>query len=114
MVSFSPFKHDSGRRIIHLEEQSVARLLLDSLLDTLSVGDSQVITNNLDLVVDVEVGPRLKVVLVKGVLDRADVVLLHIALVHLGELGTGEPLRLVGLGVLYISETSLPIRQGVR
>ena len=89
--------------LAHLQEQSVASLLLDGHLDSLRVGDGQIITDNLDLVVGVEVGPSLDIVLLKGVFDGADVVFLDIALVDFSELGTGEPLGFVRVGVLAIS-----------
>jgi hypothetical protein len=49
------------------------------------------------------VRPCLPVVLVEGVLDRADVVLLDVAVVEVGELFAGEPLGGVRVGVLTVS-----------
>ena len=91
-----------GTDLVDLEEEGVAGLLLNGGLDAHGVGDSQVVTNDLDLGGLVEVGPRLPVVLVEGVLNGADVVLLHVAVVDSGELLTGEPLGLVRVGVLEV------------
>lgn len=54
----------------------------------------------LDLGVLGKVSPRLPVVLVEGVLDRDNVVLLDELVVDTSELFTGEPLRRVRVGVL--------------
>lgn len=89
-----------GTDLVDLEEQGVARLLLDGSLDSERVGDGQVITDNLDLGRLVEVGPGIPVVLGEGVLDGANVVLLAVAVVQVGELLSGEPLGRVGVGVL--------------
>ena len=89
-----------GTDLVDLQEQGVARLLLDGSLDSLRVGDGQVITNDLDLGRLVEVGPSLPVVLGEWVLDGADVVLFAVAVVELGELLTSEPLGRVRVGVL--------------
>jgi hypothetical protein len=97
----------------HLEQESVASLLLDGGLDSEGVGDGQVVTDNLDLGRGVEVGPRLPVILVEGVLNRDNVVLLDVALVDLGKLLSGEGLGLVRVGVLYIS-TVMSLRRSSR
>lgn len=89
-----------GTDLVDLEEQSIARLLLNGSLDSLGVGDGQVISDNLDLGRLVEVGPSLPVVLCEWVLDGADVVLLAVTVVESGKLLTGEPLGRVGVGVL--------------
>lgn len=52
-------------------------------------------------------GPRLPVVLVEGVLNRDNVVLLDVALVDIGKLLSGEGLGLVGVGVLRVSTIDL-------
>jgi hypothetical protein len=54
----------------------------------------------LDLGVLGKVGPCLPVVLVEGVFDRNNVVLLDEVVVDLGEFFTGEPLGGVRVGVL--------------
>eukprot|EP01084_Bolivina_argentea_P292679 503225_1 len=63
-----------GADLVDLEEQRVAALLLDGGLDALSVGDGQVITHHLGLALEGggEAGPCLPVVLVEGVLDGDD------------------------------------------
>lgn len=91
-----------GTDLVDLEEESVARLLLDGLLDELRVGDCEIITDDLEVGGLVEVRPGLPVVLSEGVLDGDDGVLLGEGLVELSELLVGEPLALVGLGVLEV------------
>lgn len=49
-----------------------------------------------------EVGPCLPIILVEGVLNRNNRVLLDIAEVQVGKFGTGDPLARVGVGVLEI------------
>ena len=83
-----------------LEEQSIAGLLLNGSLDSHRVGDGQIITDNLDLGLLGQSGPSLPVVLVKGVLDRADIVLLSERVEHVGELNSSDGFALVRVGVL--------------
>jgi len=92
-----------GTNLVDLEEKSVTSLLLDSGLDSEGVGNGKIVTDNLDLSRGVKSGPRLPVVLVKGVLNGDDVVLLDVSLVDFGELSTGEGLGLVRVGVLSFS-----------
>ena len=89
-----------GTNLVNLEQETVAGLLLDGGLDSERVGDSEIVTNDLDAGRLVQVGPSLPVVLVEGVLDGDNVVLLDVALVDVTELLSGEPLGLVGVGVL--------------
>lgn len=91
-----------GADLVDLEEEGVARLLLNGGLDAEGVGDEEVVAHNLDLGGLHVVGPSVKVVLVEGVLDRADVILLAVAVVELGELGAREPLGRVRVGVLEV------------
>lgn len=88
--------------LVDLEEESIARLELNGLLDAERVGDSQVITDNLNVLGLGEVAPGLPVVLGEGVLDGDDGVLLAEVRVHAGELLVGDPLGRVGLGVLEV------------
>ena len=101
-ISITPL----AQQLTHLEEESVTSLLLNGSLDSERVGDSQVVTNNLDLSRSVQSGPSFPVVLVEGVLDRDDVVLGNVSLVDLGELETGKGLGLVRVGVLPSVEVS--------
>ena len=91
-----------GTDLVDLEEKGVARLLFDSLLDELRVGDCQVITDNLEIGGLEEVRPSLPVVLSEGVLNRDNGVLLGEGLVELSELLVGKPLALVAVGVLEV------------
>lgn len=60
----------SWKYSLHLEEETVACLLLDGGLNTGRVGNGQVIADDLDARGSGEVGPCLPVVLVEGVFDR--------------------------------------------
>lgn len=91
-----------GTDLVDLQQKGVARLELDGLLDAEGVGDSQVITDNLEVGGLVEVRPGLPVVLSEGVLDGDDGVLGSKGLVKVGKLLVGEPLGGVGLGVLEV------------
>jgi hypothetical protein len=88
--------------LVDLEEEGVAGLGLDGFLDELGVGDCQVVADNLKLGAGllVVVGPGFPVVFGKGVFDRGDGVLGGEVVVLLGELLVGDPLGLVGVGVL--------------
>lgn len=88
--------------LVNLEEEGVARLELDGLLDAEGVGDSQVITDNLEVGGLVEVAPGLPVILSEGVLDGDNGVLGSQLLVQIGELLVGDPLGGVALGVLEV------------
>ena len=86
----------------HLEQETIARLLLNRGLDAEHVRHRQVIADDLDAALLREVSPRLPVILVEGILDRHDRVLLDIAEVEVRELLAGDPLRGVGVGVLEV------------
>lgn len=88
--------------LVDLEEESVARLELDGLLDAQGVGNGQVITDNLEVGGLVEVAPGLPVILSEGVLDGDDGVLGSQLLVQVGELLIGDPLGGVTLRVLEV------------
>ncbi|KAI3494687.1 hypothetical protein L1887_40503 [Cichorium endivia] len=90
-----------GADLVDLEQQTVARLLLDGRLDAQGVGDRKVVADDGDAGVGAQVRPRLPVVLVEGVLDRGDRVLLDKAEVDVGEL-LAEPLGRVRVGVLEV------------
>lgn len=91
-----------GTNLVDLQEKGVAGLELNGLLDAQRVGDSQVITDNLEVRGLVEVAPGLPVVLSKGVLDGDNGVLGSERLVEVGKLLVGEPLGGVALGVLEV------------
>ena len=91
-----------GTDLVNLEEETVAGLLLDRSLDAERVGDREVVADDLDAGLAGEVAPRLPVVLVEGVLDRHDRVLLDVAEVEVRKLNTGDPLRGVRVRVLEV------------
>jgi hypothetical protein len=91
-----------GTDLVDLEEEGVARLELDGLLDADGVGDGQVIADNLEVGGLVEVAPRLPVVLSEWVLDADDGVGLSKLLVEVGKLLVGDPLGGVAVGVLEV------------
>ena len=91
-----------GPDLVDLKQETVASLLLDGSLDAERVGDGKVVTDNLDATIGGEVRPSLPIVLVEGILDGDDGVLLNIADVKVGELDTSEPLRGIGVGVLEV------------
>lgn len=98
-----------GTDLVDLQEKGVAGLELDGLLDAQRVGDSQVITDNLEVGGLVEVRPGLPVVLSEGVLDGDDGVLGSEGLVEVGKLLVGEPLGGVGVRVLEVKVVLLGI-----
>ncbi|GMT15290.1 hypothetical protein PFISCL1PPCAC_6587, partial [Pristionchus fissidentatus] len=88
--------------LVHLQEEAVARLLVDSHLDTLGVGDRQIVSDLLDRGRAHQLAPVLPVVLVEAVLDGDDRVLLDERLVEGGELVSRQPLGRIGGGVLEV------------
>ena len=91
-----------GPDLVDLEEKGIASLKVDGLLDALGVGDSQIITDDLDVLGLVEVAPCLPVVLSEGVLNADNGVLLAEVAVHGSELLVGDPLGGVAVGVLEV------------
>ena len=65
--------------LVDLEQETVASFLLDSSLDAEGVCDGKVVADDLDATLRVEVGPSFPVVLIEGILDRDDGVLLNVA-----------------------------------
>ena len=88
--------------LVDLEQETVASFLLDSGLDTEGVCDSKVVADDLDATLLGEVNPSLPIILIEGILDRDDGVLLSVADVEVCELDASEPLRGVGIGVLEV------------
>ncbi len=108
--------------LVDLQQQTVTSLLLDGGLDPQRVGDSQIITDDLNTSRSGVVRPSLPIVLVKGVLDRTDIVFLAVTVVEISELGTGDPFGWIRVGVLRgrgkpggrkvrTTETNAPIRR---
>jgi len=58
----------NGTDLVYFQEETVAGLLLNSGSNTLGVGDSQVVTDNLNWGCSGDSGPGLPVILVKGIL----------------------------------------------
>ena len=88
--------------LVDLKQETVAGFFLDSGLDTKGVCDSEVVTDNLNATLGGEMGPSLPIVLVKGVLDGDDGVLVNVAQVEVCELFTGKPILGVGIGILKV------------
>ena len=88
--------------LVDLEQETVASFFLDSGLDTKGVGDSEVVADNLDATFLGEVNPSLPIILVEGILDGDDGILLDVADVEVSELDTSEPLGRVGIGILEV------------
>merc|ERR1712127_462529 len=80
------FRHASD--LVHLQQQSIACLVIDGLLNTDNIGHRQVITHHLrwDANLLCEVTPCLPVILVEGVLDSDDGEILGKAGIELREL----------------------------
>jgi hypothetical protein len=95
--------------LVDLKEEGIAGLELNSLLDADWVGDSQVISYNLEIRCLVEVRPCLPVVLSKGVLDADNWVLLSKLLVLVCKLFVGDPLGWVTFWVLEVQVVLLSI-----
>mmetsp|Transcript_10119 Transcript_10119/g.22549 ORF Transcript_10119/g.22549 Transcript_10119/m.22549 type:complete len:445 (-) Transcript_10119:32-1366(-) len=78
--------------LVHLEEEAVARLLLDGGHDASGVGHEEVVTHDLAAAAKrrLELGVGLPVILVEGILDGHNGEVLSEALVHLDELLAGE------------------------
>lgn len=91
-----------GTDLVDLEQQGVAGLLLDSGGNAERVGDSQVVTDDLDVGGAGQVGPGRPVILVKGILDRDNGVVGNELLVESSELLAGQVLGLVRVGVLEV------------
>lgn len=90
--------------LVNLQQQGVGGLLLNGGLDSQWVGHEQVITDNLDLVLDLreELGPGFPVILGEWVLDGDNWVLVNQLGVVSSQLLTSEPLGLVGVRVLEV------------
>merc|ERR1719460_1982203 len=88
--------------LVHLQQEAIARLLLDGSGNSVGVGHQEVVTHNLDRSGGGELGITLPVVLVKGILDGEDGVVLDEPLVHLSQLVAGDPVLGLALGVLEV------------
>lgn len=91
-----------GTNLVDLEQETVASLLLNGSLDTDGVGDSQIITDDLDARLGGKVGPCLPVILVERILNGDNGVVLDVLEVDIGELGTSNPLGRIRVGVLEV------------
>ena len=88
--------------LVDLEQKTVASLLLDGRLDAQRVRNGQVVTDDSDAGRLAQDRPGLPVILVEGVFNRRDGVLLNVTLVDLSELGTRNPLAWVRVWVLEV------------
>lgn len=91
-----------GTDLVDLEEEGVSRLLVNGSLDSDGVGDSQIITDNLDVGGGDKVRPGGPVILSEGILERSNGVLGDELGVVSSKLLTSLPQRLVGVGVLEV------------
>ena len=92
-----------GADLVDLEEEAVAGLLVHGGLDALGVGDGEIVADELESGRGGhELAPVVPVVLVEGVLDGDDGIVLDEGLVESGELVAVDPLALVGGGVLEV------------
>ena len=74
VVSLDGLSHAAD--LVNLKEEPVAGLLLDSGGDPLGVGDQEVISHDLDFCAGSQLGVPLPVILVKGVLNTDNRVVL--------------------------------------
>ena len=90
--------------LVDLEEEAVGGLLFDGLLDLDGVGHGQVITDDLDVFSDFgnDLGPVGPVILVKGVLDGDDGVLVDELLVEGDHFISGQNLGRILFGGLEV------------
>ncbi|ETW06711.1 hypothetical protein H310_02889 [Aphanomyces invadans] len=94
--------------LVDLEQQGIARLFFNRLLDAGGIGHGQVVTNNLDMAADRagELLPRSPVILVKGVFNRHNgavvLALLNERLVHTDQSIGRDLVRLGGIFVLEV------------
>ena len=91
-----------GADLVDLEQQRIARLLLDRHLDPARIRREQVVPDNLDLRSLRKARPCFPVVLPKRVLKKHNRILLRQAVVQRRELCTGEPPARVRFGILKV------------
>lgn len=95
--------------MVDLEQETVASLLVDGSLDAERVGDGQVVADNLDRGVRDEAGPLIPVILIEGVFDGDDGVLLDVAAVEVGKLLASDLVRAFLVGVLEVEVVVLAV-----
>lgn len=95
--------------MVDLEQETVASLLVDGSLDAERVSDGQVVADNLDRGVRDEAGPFLPVILIEGVFDGDDGVLLDVATVEIGKLLASDLVRTFLVGVLEVEVVVLVV-----
>mmetsp|Transcript_27595 Transcript_27595/g.60369 ORF Transcript_27595/g.60369 Transcript_27595/m.60369 type:complete len:366 (-) Transcript_27595:454-1551(-) len=103
-----------GTNLVHLEQQGVDALSLNAPLHAAGVRDQHVITHNLTQVLRGEPGSGLPVVLLKGVLNTYDGVLLAEVAVQVQHLSGGLLLGAVVGGVLEVEVVHLVLRHELR
>lgn len=69
----------NGSDLVDLQKQTIAGLLFDGSLDAERISDGQIVTNDLDAALAGEVSPGFPVILVEGVLNGNNGVLLDVA-----------------------------------
>ena len=86
----------------HLEQKTIASLLLNCGFDAERISHGQIITDNLDAAVGGEVSPSLPVILIEGVLNGDNGVFLNIGEVQIGKFHTGDPFCRITVRVLEV------------
>jgi hypothetical protein len=89
-------------RVNYLQKETIAGFLFNGRFDTKRVRHCQVVTDNLNAAQFGEVGPGIPIILVEGVLDRNDRVLLNVTEVEVGKLYASDPLAWIRVGVLEV------------
>lgn len=88
--------------LVDLQQQAIASLAVNGSLDTLGVGDSKIVANNLDRGVGSQRGPGAPVILVEGIFNGDHRVGLDEVLVDFLKFAAVQPLAGIGLGVLEV------------
>lgn len=83
-----------GADLVDLQQQAVAGLLLNGSLDTLGIGDSQIIADNLNGGVGGDIGPGIPMILVEGIFNGHNGEVLDEFLIHFSQFGGEQAIGL--------------------
>ncbi|TMW49879.1 hypothetical protein DOY81_005060 [Sarcophaga bullata] len=92
----------NGTNLVDLQQQTVAGLLFNGSLDTFGIGDSQIITNDLNAGSGSKFSPGIPMILIEGIFNGYNGEVLDEFLVQIGQFFWGQPLGFVAVGVLEI------------